>query len=250
MLFLLRQPFCWVTPLIALLRSLRGVPNRVDNMPVSSGRRPGPYNNHGPPSYPTYRREKEPSVLEQAGRQLSDREFEIFQEGLYDYQKRHNMEAFVKCLDYSLSTTQKRQLIFPILNDVIRPSDQARFSQLLVRHGLAVPAYQDPPTKKQSSISSTSLSSSPPPKEATRKMQIKRDRNGEWGFDIRGGSEHGVGIYVSWVDPGSNADKAGLIAGDQILKVNGADLRNSTHFDAVEVSYLNEVSLFVEYVIN
>uniref|UniRef100_A0A8C6YJU4 PDZ domain-containing protein n=1 Tax=Naja naja TaxID=35670 RepID=A0A8C6YJU4_NAJNA len=40
------------------------------------------------------------------------------------------------------------------------------------------------------------------------------------GFSIRGGSEHGVGIYVSLVEPGSLADKEGLRVGDRILKVN------------------------------
>ena len=65
-----------------------------------------------PPDYPTFKRK--PSVLEMVARQLAPQELSIFQEGLYDYEKRHS-------LDYVLNTTQKRQLIFPILNNVIRP---------------------------------------------------------------------------------------------------------------------------------
>ena len=105
------------------------------------GRRPVPYSS-SPPDYPTFKRE--PSVLEIAARQLAPQELSIFQEGLYDYEKRHS-------LDYVLNTTQKRQLIFPILNNVIRPSDRAKFSQLLIRYGLAVPAQQETRTPGKSS---------------------------------------------------------------------------------------------------
>ena len=95
---------------------------------------------YGPPPYPTFKREEDPTVLEIAARKLTDHEFSIFQEGLYDYEKRHNLEAFVKCLDYALNTMQKRHLIFPVLNSVVRPSDKTKFSQPLIRYGLAVPA--------------------------------------------------------------------------------------------------------------
>lgn len=202
-------------------------------MPV---RRPAPYSS-SPPDYPTFKREL--SVLETAARQLAPQELSIFQEGLYDYEKRHNLEAFVKCLDYVLNTTQKRQLIFPILNSVVRPSDRAKFSQLLIRYGLAVPAQHEslPPRKGSPAKRSqwSPPSASPPPKAQLKKVQIKQDASGEWGFDIRGGSEHGVGVYVSWVDPGSAADRAGVKPGDQIIKANGNSFEAITHYDAVEV---------------
>lgn len=202
-------------------------------MPVQ---RPVPYSS-SPPDYPTFKRE--PSVLEMAARQMAPQELSIFQEGLYDYEKRHNLEAFVKCLDYVLNTTQKRQLIFPILNNVVRPSDRAKFSQLLIRYGLAVPAQQETHTPRKSSPVKRSQWSppypSPPPKAQLKKVQIKQDASGEWGFDIRGGAEHGVGVFVSWVDPGSAADRAGVKPGDQIVKANGTSFETITHYDAVEV---------------
>lgn len=55
------------------------------------------------------------------------------------------------------------------------------------------------------------------------------------GFSIRGGSEHGVGIYVSLVEPGSLAEKEGLRVGDQILRVNDKSLARVTHAEAVKV---------------
>ncbi|EPQ16869.1 Whirlin [Myotis brandtii] len=51
---------------------------------------------------------------------------------------------------------------------------------------------------------------------------------------IRGGSEHGVGIYVSLVEPGSLAEKEGLKVGDQILRVNDKSLSRVTHAEAVK----------------
>ncbi|XP_014163611.1 whirlin [Geospiza fortis] len=55
------------------------------------------------------------------------------------------------------------------------------------------------------------------------------------GFSIRGGAEHGVGIYVSLVEPGSLAEREGLRVGDQILGVNGKSLDRVTHAEAVKV---------------
>lgn len=69
-----------------------------------------------------------------------------------------------------------------------------------------------------------------------RQVTFKRQKAQEGlGFSIRGGSEHGVGIYVSLVEPGSLADKEGLRVGDRILKVNDKPLDKVTHAEAVKV---------------
>uniref|UniRef100_A0A673CD36 PDZ domain-containing protein n=1 Tax=Sphaeramia orbicularis TaxID=375764 RepID=A0A673CD36_9TELE len=71
-----------------------------------------------------------------------------------------------------------------------------------------------------------------PPGEL-RQVSMKRHKSHEGlGFSIRGGSEHGVGIYVSLVEPGSLAEKEGLRVGDQIMKVN------DKVFDKVTFIYL------------
>ncbi|XP_047229340.1 whirlin isoform X1 [Girardinichthys multiradiatus] len=74
-----------------------------------------------------------------------------------------------------------------------------------------------------------------PPGEL-RQVNMKRHKSNEGlGFSIRGGSEHGVGIYVSLVEPGSLAEKQGLRIGDQIMKVNDKVFDKVTHAEAVKV---------------
>ncbi|KYO23167.1 whirlin isoform B [Alligator mississippiensis] len=68
-----------------------------------------------------------------------------------------------------------------------------------------------------------------------RQVTLRRSKTNEGlGFSIRGGSEHGVGIYVSLVEPGSLAEKEGLRVGDQILTVNDKPLDKVTHAEAVK----------------
>ena len=74
-----------------------------------------------------------------------------------------------------------------------------------------------------------------PPGEV-RHVVMKRHKSQEGlGFSIRGGSEHGVGIYVSLVEPGSLAEREGLRVGDQIMKVNDKVFDKVTHAEAVKV---------------
>ncbi|KAM5145315.1 whirlin [Mantella aurantiaca] len=68
-----------------------------------------------------------------------------------------------------------------------------------------------------------------------RQVLLKRNKNQEGlGFSIRGGVEHGTGIYVSLVEPGSLAEEEGLRVGDQILKANGRSLDRVSHSEAVK----------------
>lgn len=54
------------------------------------------------------------------------------------------------------------------------------------------------------------------------------------GFNIVGG-EDGEGIFVSFILAGGPADVGGeLRRGDQILSVNGVNLRNATHEEAAQ----------------
>uniref|UniRef100_M3XRC9 PDZ domain-containing protein n=1 Tax=Mustela putorius furo TaxID=9669 RepID=M3XRC9_MUSPF len=55
------------------------------------------------------------------------------------------------------------------------------------------------------------------------------------GLTIRGGAEYGLGIYVTGVDPGSEAESSGLKVGDQILEVNGRSFLNILHDEAVRL---------------
>ncbi|QQP41747.1 Uncharacterized protein FKW44_016210, partial [Caligus rogercresseyi] len=82
-----------------------------------------------------------------------------------------------------------------------------------------------------SSASSSASSSGPRHRSPTiRKILLKRlSSSTELGFTIRGGVEHGLGHYVSGVDPGGEAASRGLRIGDQILSVCGLPLIRTTH---------------------
>ncbi|CAB3996774.1 Histone H3 [Paramuricea clavata] len=54
------------------------------------------------------------------------------------------------------------------------------------------------------------------------------------GFNLRGGNEYRLGIYVSKVDRESVAEQAGLQVGDLILDVNGTSFESIPHQEAVD----------------
>jgi len=67
-----------------------------------------------------------------------------------------------------------------------------------------------------------------------RKIVLKKGTTG-LGFNIVGG-EDGEGIFVSFILAGGQADRSGaLFRGDQLLTVNGIDLRDATHEQAAAV---------------
>ncbi|PIK33183.1 putative whirlin-like [Apostichopus japonicus] len=69
-----------------------------------------------------------------------------------------------------------------------------------------------------------------------RTVLIQLDEHHQFiGFNIRGGSEYGLGVFVSRTDPGGLAELNGIKPGDQILEVNGKKFDNITHAEAVEI---------------
>lgn len=60
--------------------------------------------------------------------------------------------------------------------------------------------------------------------------------SGDFGFSIRGGAEHGIGVYVSYVDVGSLAERQGLVPGDMLVSVNGTSFHKVPHSEAVKVN--------------
>uniref|UniRef100_A0A8D3DRI8 Whirlin b n=1 Tax=Scophthalmus maximus TaxID=52904 RepID=A0A8D3DRI8_SCOMX len=74
------------------------------------------------------------------------------------------------------------------------------------------------------------------PRRPCALVTLTRSRSHEGlGFSIRGGSEHGVGIYVSLVEPGSSAEREGLRVGDQIVTVNDMIFITICHDEAVHI---------------
>ena len=174
-------------------------------------------------------------LSESIHRLLTERECGIFDRGLADYHRRRNVKAFVECLCFVLNTNQKRQLLIPVRDAYVKPSDQSRFNELVQTHGLATSLKRPPRKEKERTAILQQQQQSG--EQGIKKVDVKRDPSGSWGFNIRGGSEHGIGIFVSWVDPGSNAHKVGLQTGDQILKANDTNFESISHYDSVQVSY-------------
>uniref|UniRef100_A0A3Q3R6V2 Whirlin n=1 Tax=Monopterus albus TaxID=43700 RepID=A0A3Q3R6V2_MONAL len=148
---------------------------------------------------------------------LCDFEREQFIHCLNVYHSKRNVYDLVQTLNVILNAPSKRQLL-PMLRLVIPRSDQLLFEQY-TSEGLYL---------------NTSSDGTPPGE--LRQVTMKRHKSNEGlGFSIRGGSEHGVGIYVSLVEPGSLAEKEGLRIGDQIMKVNDKVFDKVTHAEAVKV---------------
>ncbi|XP_068513399.1 whirlin isoform X2 [Anas acuta] len=149
---------------------------------------------------------------------LSEAERERFVLCLNAYHGRRNVCDLVRSLRALLDAPRRRQLL-PLLRLVLPRSDQLLFDQYT-----AEGPYLPPP--------------GPPPQPPGRLRQVSLRRSKAHqglGFSIRGGAEHGVGIFVSLVEPGSLAEREGLRVGDQILGVNGKPLDRATHAEAVKL---------------
>ncbi|KAM6997184.1 PDZ domain-containing protein 7a [Tautogolabrus adspersus] len=66
-------------------------------------------------------------------------------------------------------------------------------------------------------------------------VTVDKSSDGRLGFSVRGGSEHGLGIFVSKVEDDSSAAQAGLTVGDKLVEVNGVSLESITMSSAVKV---------------
>ncbi|KAM3842826.1 PDZ domain-containing protein 7-like [Diretmus argenteus] len=66
-------------------------------------------------------------------------------------------------------------------------------------------------------------------------ITVDKSVDGRLGFSVRGGSEHGLSIFVSKVEDNSTAEQAGLCVGDKLVEVNGVSLESITMSSAVKV---------------
>ncbi|KAE9554687.1 hypothetical protein FO519_002097 [Halicephalobus sp. NKZ332] len=63
----------------------------------------------------------------------------------------------------------------------------------------------------------------------------RSNRDQELAFNILGGKEMNHGLFISYVEPGTVADKHGLRRGDEILEVNGQSCRHVTLAKALDI---------------
>ncbi|XP_065068288.1 uncharacterized protein LOC135693678 isoform X2 [Rhopilema esculentum] len=91
------------------------------------------------------------------------------------------------------------------------------------------------------SLPSLRIPSQPGKQPKTHLISMKRSSKGDgFGFSIRGGAEHGLGIYVSNVEQGSIAEKKNLCTGDQIVKINEFNFQKIDHANAVKIIQQNK----------
>ncbi|PFX30669.1 Harmonin [Stylophora pistillata] len=107
----------------------------------------------------------------------------------------------------SVINTPKRYPLFREVRHVIKPTDATTYQNLIPKS----------------------------PSDGIRLIKMQHFGNNATGFSVRGGKEHGVGIFVSLVSRGSQADIVGLKAGDEILSINGLYLGEATHGEVVNI---------------
>ncbi|PAA50129.1 hypothetical protein BOX15_Mlig024614g3, partial [Macrostomum lignano] len=70
-----------------------------------------------------------------------------------------------------------------------------------------------------------------------------------YGFSVRGGAEHGIGFYVTYVRPRSHAWEQGLMPGDELVRVNGFRIDRAISAELADlVRSRNDLSLRVRRV--
>lgn len=152
---------------------------------------------------------------------LLDRsEKEYIQYALKEYSQYRNISILMKALQSCLDTPEKLDLL-PVIRELLPKSDHKDFDLLAPYKKMAHPLVQ---RKNSRSVL-----------KQMRTILLERMRRQPLGFSIRGGKEMGLGIYVSQVDTGSQADIAGLRVGDQIIEVNGINFEWISHESAVIV---------------
>uniref|UniRef100_A0A182W9K9 PDZ domain-containing protein n=1 Tax=Anopheles minimus TaxID=112268 RepID=A0A182W9K9_9DIPT len=72
----------------------------------------------------------------------------------------------------------------------------------------------------------------------TRTVSMSRDQQSDsshgFGICVKGGKDSGVGVYISRIEEGSVAERAGLRPGDTILEVNGTPFTSINHEEALK----------------
>ncbi|XP_045189778.2 uncharacterized protein LOC123547069 isoform X2 [Mercenaria mercenaria] len=160
---------------------------------------------------------------------------------LKDYQRRRDVARLVVGLDLILRTYTKLELLkyvrYFVWQRHLDEFDRLTQFQMKFRrrrrqhrkaHLLQIPDHR--------SIASTSTNASGRGIKDVRVFTVHREKEEpSLGFCVRGGSEHGLGIYVSEIEEDSAAAKSGLETGDKILEVNNISLRGVASSSAIKV---------------
>ena len=130
-------------------------------------------------------------LMERIHEMLTERECSIFNEGLAAYHKRRDVSRFLESLSLVLNTNGKRQLLVPIRNQFIKPSDLIKFNDLSIKYGIALPLKGNTAKSGKKMFNKTQT--------GPKVLEIKRDEKGEWGFSIRGGLYYSTGTLAQFL---------------------------------------------------
>ena len=153
---------------------------------------------------------------------------------LKEYNTYKSVGKLMLALNSCLDTPEKLDLLVYI-RDLIPKHDRKRFDNLAPYNRMAHPMQIDSPSTPATTAKTPAKGSESPGQTTTRVVNLQRERGAPLGFSIRGGQEHELGIYVSHIESFSQAEKAGLQVGDQLIRVNGIDFERVSHSSAVLV---------------
>ncbi|ESP00445.1 hypothetical protein LOTGIDRAFT_200813, partial [Lottia gigantea] len=168
---------------------------------------------------------------------LTPLERETLHKSIRQYQKSRDVEKLHHMMVFML-TTHEKQKIFPYVRAMLPEDGRGKFDELSIEkqssktvqaknhssNNFLRPSSAENRTKKKTSF-----------RKNMKVFTLIKDDDDYIGFSLRGGSEYGLGIYISQIDPLSPADYCGLEVGDEILAVNSIPLNNVTLNGAVSV---------------
>ncbi|CAE1166217.1 USH1C [Acanthosepion pharaonis] len=88
------------------------------------------------------------------------------------------------------------------------------------------------------------------PSDTLKVIRLQRYGNESLGFAVRGGLEHGIGMFVSQVSQQSQAYQKGLRKGDEIIRVNGFTISEAIHEEVLSlIKARNEIVLKIRRIV-
>ena len=168
-------------------------------------------------------RELEKNIRVQEFRQdanylLDKSEKEYIQYALKEFTSYRNVPILMKALLSCLDTPEKLDLLMTI-RDLLPKSDHREYDSIAPYKKMAHPMFHHKSSRKLQ----------------TRTVLLERVRRQPLGFSIRGGKEMGLGIFISHIEIGSQAEVTGIQVGDQLSEVNGINFEWISHESAVTV---------------
>ncbi|XP_048249231.1 PDZ domain-containing protein 7-like isoform X2 [Haliotis rufescens] len=167
---------------------------------------------------------------------LTEAEKEFMYRCAKKYQRSRHIEIFCQELVQIINTPGKLRLM-PYIRTILSEFDKHDFDKFVARLDYKLEGRTDFTIRSKPDTYShaPSVRSSIPNGRSDLRVVVIPHRDENLGFSIRGGSEHGLGIFVSEVDDGSTAAASGLEVGDQILEANNISLENAACSSAVRV---------------